>query len=401
MFQFDPEGTITSVRGFKAAGIHCGIKKQKKDLALIYSDIPSTAAGTFTMNKVSAAPNEISKKIIKQKNKIRAILVNSGVANACTGMQGYNNALDCQSYLAGKMNIKPDEVLISSTGVIGKQLPVDNLLNGIDKIIPELSEAGGNDAAEAILTTDTRTKSFAGKIQLNGGEGTIGSICKGSGMIMPNMATMLAFLTTDVSIESSVLQKLLTEAVNETFNKVSVDGETSTNDMVIILANDLSRIKIKDGTDNYAAFLEGLTAICSEMAKAIVSDGEGATKLINVTVNSAFTKNDANIIAKAIVNSPLVKTAMNGNDANWGRIISVAGNCGVIFNPENVSIKFDDLPILSPNFITDVNEDEATQLLDKDEVNIFVDIGEGHESSTWRTCDFSEEYVRINSKYRT
>ena len=401
MFQFDPKGTVTSVQGFKAAGIHCGIKKQKKDLALIYSEIPCNAAGTFTMNKVSAAPNEISKKIIKQQNKIRAILVNSGIANACTGIQGYNNALNYQSYIASKMNLTPDEVLISSTGVIGKQLPVDNLLTGIDKIIPELSETKGNDAAEAILTTDTRTKSFSIKIQLDKGEVTIGAICKGSGMIMPNMATMLAFLTTDISIESCVLQKLLTNAVNETFNKVSVDGETSTNDMVIILANGLSKIKIEDGTNNYATFLEGLTAICSEMAKAIVSDGEGATKLINVTVNSASTKYDANVIAKAIVNSPLVKTAMNGNDANWGRIISVAGNCGVTFNPENVTIKFDDLPILSPNFITDINEDEAIQVLDKNEVNIFVDIGEGNESATWRTCDFSEEYVRINSKYRT
>jgi len=401
MFQFNSKGTSISVEGFKVAGIHCGIKKQKKDIALIYSDIPCDAAGTFTLNKVSAAPNVISKKIIDQQNKVKAIFINSGIANACTGVQGFNNALKSQSYLASKMNIKPCEVIISSTGVIGKQLPIDKLLKGIDRIIPELSEDGWDNSAEAILTTDLRKKSFSIKVQLKEGEITLGGICKGSGMIMPNMATMLAFLTTDASIESNVLQKLLTSSVNETFNKISVDGETSTNDMVILLANGISNTKINGGSNNYNDFLEGLTAICSEMAKAIVSDGEGATKLINVIVKNACTKEDADAIAKSIVNSPLVKTAMNGNDPNWGRILAVAGNSGVSFNPDKVTIKFDDLPILLPDYFADFNEEEAKQVLNKPEVTIQVDIAEGNESVTWRTCDLSENYVRINSKYRT
>lgn len=401
MFQFNSKGTSISVEGFKVAGIHCGIKKQKKDIALIYSDIPSNAAGTFTLNKVSAAPNVISNKIIDQQNKVKAIFINSGIANACTGVQGFNNALKSQSYLASKMNIKPCEVIISSTGVIGKQLPIDKLLKGIDRIIPELSEDGWDNSAEAILTTDLRKKSFSIKVQLKEGEITLGGICKGSGMIMPNMATMLAFLTTDASIESNVLQKLLTSSVNETFNKISVDGETSTNDMVILLANGISNTKINGGSNNYNDFLEGLTAICSEMAKAIVSDGEGATKLINVIVKNACTKEDADAIAKSIVNSPLVKTAMNGNDPNWGRILAVAGNSGVSFNPDKVTIKFDDLPILLPDYFADFNEEEAKQVLNKPEVTIQVDIAEGNESVTWRTCDLSENYVRINSKYRT
>ncbi len=401
MFQFNPTGTRISVEGFKAAGIHCGIKKQKKDIALIYSDIPCDAAGTFTLNKISAAPNVISKKIIDQQNKVKAIFINSGIANACTGVQGLNNALKSQSYLASKMNIKPREVIISSTGVIGKQLPIDKLLKGIDRIIPELSEDGWDNSAEAILTTDLKKKSFSIKVQIKEGEITIGGMCKGSGMIMPNMATMLAFLTTDASIESNVLQKLLTNSVNETFNKISVDGETSTNDMVVLLANGISGTKIKEGSNNYNDFLEGLTAICSEMAKAIVSDGEGATKLINVIVKNACTKEDADAIAKTIVNSPLVKTAMNGNDANWGRILAVAGNSGVSFNPDKVTIKFDDLPILLPDCFADFNEEAAKQVLNKPEVTIQVDIAEGNESVTWRTCDLSENYVRINSKYRT
>ncbi|MDP3832179.1 MAG: bifunctional ornithine acetyltransferase/N-acetylglutamate synthase, partial [Ignavibacteriaceae bacterium] len=255
--------------------------------------------------------------------------------------------------LAKKLSINPSEVIISSTGVIGQQLPIDKLLRGIDKIVPELSEEGGDDATEAIMTTDLKKKSFAVKVRLEDGEVTIGGICKGSGMIMPNMATMLAFLTTDAAVESDVLQKLLTNSVNETFNKISVDGETSTNDMVILLANGVSEIKINEGTENYSKFLNGLIIICSEMAKTIVSDGEGATKLITVSVNNAKTKEDADAIAKAVANSPLVKTAFYGNDANWGRVLSAIGNSGADFNPDKVTIKFDDLPVLLPNYHSD------------------------------------------------
>ncbi|MDP2302089.1 MAG: bifunctional glutamate N-acetyltransferase/amino-acid acetyltransferase ArgJ [Ignavibacteria bacterium] len=303
--------------------------------------------------------------------------------------------------LAKKLSINPSEVIISSTGVIGQQLPIDKLLRGIDKIVPELSEEGGDDATEAIMTTDLKKKSFAVKVRLEDGEVTIGGICKGSGMIMPNMATMLAFLTTDAAVESDVLQKLLTNSVNETFNKISVDGETSTNDMVILLANGVSEIKINEGTENYSKFLNGLIIICSEMAKTIVSDGEGATKLITVSVNNAKTKEDADAIAKAVANSPLVKTAFYGNDANWGRVLSAIGNSGADFNPDKVTIKFDDLPVLLPNYHSDFDEDIVKHILNKKEITLSVDLNEGKESTMWWTCDFTENYVKINSRYRT
>ncbi len=401
MLQFIDNGSITSVQGFKAAGINCGLKKQKKDLALIYSDTPCEAAGTFTLNKVIAAPLVVSKEIINNKKKVRAILINSGNANACTGQEGLDNALKSQKYCAEKFGLQQDEVIISSTGVIGQQINMQALLSGIDSISNEISYCKGNDAAEAIMTTDKKKKSFAIKAKLLKGEIVIGSICKGSGMILPNMATMLAFLATDASVEQDLLQQLLTDAVNESFNKISVDGETSTNDMVILLANGKSGIKIKKDEKDYEVFLSALTTICKEMAKSIASDGEGATKLITISINNAKTKKDADAIAKAMANSPLFKTAMNGNDANWGRILSAAGNSGADFIPEKVSIKFDDFSILKPNFSNGFNEDEARKVLAKDNVTVSLDLNEGKESSTWWTCDFSEDYVKINANYRT
>lgn len=401
MFQFIENGSITSVKGIKAAGIHCGIKKQKKDLALIYSEVPSNAAGTFTLNKVVAAPLVISKNIIKQKNKVKAILINSGNANACTGTTGFSNALDSQSYCSKKLSINPSEVLITSTGVIGQQMPMDTLKSGIDEIVSKISFEGGNDASEAIMTTDLKKKSFAVKIKLSKSEITIGGICKGSGMIMPNMATMLAFLATDAEIESELLQKILFDAVDNSFNKISVDGETSTNDMVILLSNGLAKIEIKENTEDYEIFKSALLFICQEMAKAIAADGEGATKLITISINNAKTKKDADAVARAVANSPLFKTAMNGNDANWGRILSVAGNSGADFTPEKVSITFDNLPILLPNYNVICDEEKAKEVLNKDNVTVMVDLDEGEESSTWWTCDFSEQYVKINASYRT
>ena len=401
MFQFIDNGSVTSVQGIQAAGINCGIKKSKKDLALIYSDVPCEAAGTFTLNKVVAAPLVLSKNIIQQKKKVKAILVNSGNANACTGAEGYENALKSQSYCAEKLNVKSSEVIVSSTGVIGQQLPMEKFLKGIDTIPSMLSTCDGVDAAEAIMTTDKKKKSYAVKVQLSKGAITIGGICKGSGMIMPNMATMLAFLATDAFIEHDLLQHLIKEAVNNSFNKISVDGDTSTNDMVILLANGLSDIKINPNDQDYKIFSSALLAICQEMAKSIASDGEGATKLITISVNNARTKHDADAIARAMVNSPLFKTAMNGNDANWGRILSAAGNSGANFVPEKVSIKFDELSILQPNFKFAFCEEEARKILSKNNVTISLDLDEGQESSTWWTCDFSEEYVKINANYRT
>jgi len=401
MFQFIDDGTITSVNGFKAAGIHCGIKKRKKDLALIYSERSCNAAGTFTLNKVKAAPILISKKIIENKNKVKCILINSGNANACTGEQGHNDAIRVQEHLAAKLGLDPREVLISSTGVIGQPLPMETVLNGINKIYDIVSYDGGLDAAEAIMTTDLRIKSYALKVRLSVGTITIGGICKGSGMIMPNMATMLAFITTDAEIDQPVLQELLSDTVDQSFNKITVDGDTSTNDMVILLANGVSGININKHTYDYKLFAEALSAICEEMAKSIVVDGEGATKLIEVSVNNAKTLKDADKIAKSIANSPLVKTAFNGGDANWGRIISAAGKSGADFNPLKAEIYFNDLPIMMPNYRIVIDELKAAAILNLDQFSVSLDLNDGEFSTTWWTCDFSQEYVKINANYRT
>ncbi len=401
MHQFLSNGTVTSVKGFKAAGIHAGIKKRKKDLALIYSATPCTAAGTFTLNKVQAAPIQVSKELIKNKCSVRAVLVNSGNANACTGEQGTKDALAAQEYCAKLLGITPSEVIVSSTGVIGQLMPMDKMLRGIKSITSKLSDDGGYDASEAILTTDLVEKSWAVEVSLSTGKVTIGGICKGSGMIMPNMATMLGFLTTDATIEQPLIQELLSKAVNKSFNRISVDGDTSTNDMVTLMANGVSGVTIKAGTEDEAAFYAGLEALTIEMAKAIVKDGEGASKFVEVTVKNAKTDNDANTIAQSIVNSPLVKTALHGCDANWGRIISAAGKSGAEFSPEKTSIYFDDLPILLPNYQAVIDESKALLVLEKDEFAITVDLNDGEASTTWWTCDFSQAYIRINANYRT
>ncbi len=401
MFEMITNGSVTDPKGFKAAGIHANIKKKKKDMALIFSDYPCSAAGTFTLNKVKAAPILLSQYLINQKSKVRAILINSGNANACTGQQGYNDALETQSYLAQKTGINQSEVLVSSTGVIGEKLPMDKMLAGIDSVIPQLSYTGGIDAAEAIMTTDITMKNFGAKVKLSGGEVTIGCICKGSGMIMPNMATMLAFVTTDAIIEQYLLQRMLSESVNLSFNRISVDGETSTNDMVILLANGASGIKLEEQNSDYLAFKNALDHLCILMAKSVASDGEGASKLVTVNVKSAKNLHQANLAAKAICNSPLVKTAVYGNDANWGRIISAVGNSGIEFDPDKVSVKFGDMDILQPNYQSGFDEEEAKKKLDSKEVTITVDLDYGDADTTWWTCDFTEGYIKINASYRS
>lgn len=401
MFTYIENGTITSVQGIKAAGIHAGLKRKRKDLALIVSEKPCSAAGTFTINKVKAAPLLVSQEIIKKGKEVKAILVNSGNANACTGDRGYNDALESQKYCAEKLGVEQDEVIISSTGVIGEYMPMHILKTGIESIIGQLSEDGGEKAARAILTTDLVEKSFAVKVKLSSGEITIGGMAKGSGMIMPNMATMLSFIATDAEIEQSLLQKILVNSVNNSFNKITVDGETSTNDMVILIANGTTGIKIKEDSEDVKQFEEALQAISIDMAKAIVVDGEGATKLITVEVKSGKTEEDVNLIAQTIANSPLVKTAIYGSDANWGRILSAAGRSGVEFDPAKVEIKFNDMAILSSNYQHEFDEEEATAILSEDKITITVDLHDGNASTTWWTCDFSEKYVEINASYRS
>ncbi|MFA3783685.1 bifunctional glutamate N-acetyltransferase/amino-acid acetyltransferase ArgJ [Melioribacteraceae bacterium 4301-Me] len=401
MYQFINEGSVTSPKGFKAAGIFCGIKKRKKDLALIVSDKLCNAAAVYTLNKVKAAPLLVSKEITDKDIQVKAVLINSGNANACTGEDGFMDAKFTQEYCADKLNVSPENVLISSTGVIGVKLPVQKVISGIDQIINVLSEKGGIDAAEAIMTTDTKIKSFAVKVRLSNGETTIGAICKGSGMIMPNMATMLAFITTDAQIQKPLLKKLLVNSVNISFNKISVDGETSTNDMVVLLSNGLSGVEVIEGSSDEKLFQKALNAISIEMAKSIVADGEGATKLITINVTGADTQEDADLVGKSLANSNLLKTALYGNDANWGRIMSAAGMSGANFDPAKVSISFDDHEVLLPHFQVMLNEEIAYKILSKKEYSINVNLNGGDFSSTWWTCDFSEEYVKINANYRT
>jgi len=401
MINFIKDGSVTTTQGFKAAGIFAGIKRKRKDLALIYSPRPCNVTGTFTINKVKAAPLLLSQEVIKNNGLVKAVLVNSGNANACTGDEGYQDASTSQQYVANKLGINTNEVLVSSTGVIGQKMPMDTLMKGIDMIIPELSYEGGLSAAEAIMTTDTAMKSFAVEFTVDNKPVTIGAICKGSGMIMPNMATMLAFITTDAKIENELLSKLLKKAVSNTFNKISVDGETSTNDMVVIMANGLSDTIIDEKDYSAGEFYDALFTICTEMAKAIAKDGEGATKLITVNITGADTQKDADLAGKSIANSPLVKTAVYGNDANWGRIMSSIGMSGAEVKPEKVSVYFDNLPVLLPGFNVVLDEEKAFKCLNKNEVFINVNLNGGKYSSTWYTCDFTENYIKINAEYRS
>lgn len=401
MFKFIENGSVTSVQGFTAAGIFCGIKKQKKDLSLIYSEKGCSAAGTFTLNKVKAAPLLVSQNVIKNQKEVKAILVNSGNANACTGDNGYKDALAMQQRCADKLGITKDEVIISSTGVIGQLMPMEKLLSGIDNIVPNLSANGGLDAAEAIMTTDKKKKSFAVEVELSKGKITIGAICKGSGMIMPNMATMLAFITTDAKIESDHLQKMLIHSVKNSFNKITVDGDTSTNDMVVLLANGVTSISIIPNSSDSILFREALTALCVEMAKSIVSDGEGATKLVEIKVQGAHSEEDADLVGKAVANSSLVKTAIHGEDANWGRIMSAVGNSGAEIEPNKMSIYFNNLPVVLPDYNIVLDEALAKQVLSNKEFEIKINLNGGKFSTSWWTCDFSIDYVKINASYRT
>lgn len=401
MFKYIENGSVTSVKGFKAAGIHSGLKRKRKDLALIFSEEPCNVAGTFTLNKVKAAPLLVSQELVNKGGRVKAILINSGNANACTGERGFADALESQKYCAEKLGLQQDEVLISSTGVIGEYMPMHILKTGIETITEQLSDDGGIKAAKAIMTTDLVEKAFAVEVQLSQGKITIGGIAKGSGMIMPNMATMLSFITTDANIETPLLKKMLLKSVQNSFNKISVDGDTSTNDMVVLMANGMSNISIEEKSNDAVLFQEALQAITIEMAKMIVVDGEGATKLITVAISGCDNDEDANTIAQTISNSPLVKTAIYGSDANWGRILSAAGRSGVNFDPAKVEIKFDEMMILGKDYQHDFDEEEATMLLSKDEITISLNINGGTGNSTWWTCDFSEKYIEINASYRS
>ncbi len=396
-------GGITAALGFQATGIHCGVKKAKKDLSLVYSLQPAHAAGMFTTNKVQAAPILVNKQQLAHSPSVRALLVNSGNANACTGEKGLEDAWTMVRTTASLLQIPNNEVLISSTGVIGQYLPIKRITTGIAMAVPHLSESGHTDAAEAIMTTDTFVKEYAVKTQIDGKDVTVGGMAKGSGMIAPNMATMLAFITTDAAIAPSVLQHALRQSVERTFNRISVDGDTSTNDMVVILANGMAGNKQIETVNDpgYDALNTATEQVLRELSKMIVLDGEGATKLVEVKVVGADTQEMAVSAARSICNSNLVKTAIHGEDANWGRILAAVGYSGIDFNPAHVEIFFDDVPILRKNYSINFSEAEAKRVLSKKELTITVRLNGGGEEATFWTCDLSKEYIAINANYRT
>ena len=402
------DGTVTLPKGFYGAGGHVGIKKEKKDLALIYSEVDALAVGTFTQNVVKAAPVLWDKMVVENYDSARVIAINSGVANACTGDEGiYNNELFA-SKVADNFGVKKEEVLICSTGVIGKQLPMDKIIEGIAKVKALLNndQKSGEIVAQSIMTTDTKPKHIAVTIELGGKIVTIGACCKGSGMIHPNMATMLGFITTDCNISKELLNKALKEIIADTFNMVSVDRDTSTNDTVLLLANGLAKNeKITSENDDYYKFKEALYYVNEYLAKAIAGDGEGATKLLEVQVHGANSIKQAKVIAKSVCTSPLVKTAVYGNDANWGRLLCAMGYSGEEFDPYNVDLsiasEYGTLQLVTKGMATDYSEELATKILSSSEVKAIIDIHNGEYKATAWGCDLTYDYVKINADYRS
>lgn len=402
-------GGVTAPAGFRASGIHAGLRKNKsrRDLALIVADCRCAAAGVFTTNKVYAAPVGVTREHIAD-GYAQAIICNSGNANACT-VDGFEKAnLTCKA-LSEHLGIKEEDIIVASTGVIGLPLPVEIIISAIPELAEQLAygEMASYAAANAIMTTDTRPKEFACEFTLGGKKVKIGAICKGSGMIEPNIATMLGFITTDAVIEPAPLREALRSVVADTFNMVSVDGDTSTNDMVIILASGMANnaaITAPEGED-YETFRAALLQICTNMAKAIAADGEGATKLLECTVRNYYDKEGAKKLAKSVIKSPLVKTAMFGADANWGRIICALGYAGVEFDPYKVDLKFKskagEIDVCKNGCAIEVDEEKAKEILSCDYIYIDVDCKCGKASATAWGCDLSYEYVRINGDYRS
>ncbi len=404
------DGGVTSPKGFQAAGIRAGIKpgSEKKDMAMIYSEQPAVLAGTFTRNIVKAAPVKWDRKLAKEKKDIRAVVVNTGIANACTGIEGYENVQKEAALAAELLNLKQEEIAVGSTGVIGRQLPMDIIEKGICRLVSEISHdrQSSKNAAEAILTTDTKIKEAAVSVEIDGKEVIIGGICKGSGMIHPNMGTMLGYIATDASIDKELLQEMEKEIVEDTFNMISVDGDTSTNDTVLVMANAMAGNKIIQEKDkDYETFKEGLRYVNQELAKQIAGDGEGCTKLFEVHVTGADTKEHAKILSKSVVTSNLTKAAIYGKDANWGRILCALGYSGVNFDPEKVDIAFSSasgtINIVKDGIAADYSEEEATKILSEEKVTAKINVHNGEEEATAWGCDLTHDYVTINADYRS
>ncbi len=394
---------VTAPKGFLASGIHSGIKKARKDLALVFSEVPARAAGIFTTSKVQAAPVLVCKQQLKRSGSFRAILANSGNANACTGERGLNDAWSTVDCVAQAARIGRNQVLVSSTGVIGQYLPLDKIHNAIPRVVSDLKSDGHLHAAEAIMTTDTFAKELAVHVTIDDVDVTIGGIAKGSGMIAPNMATMLAFITTDANISTELLNHSLRRAADRSFNRITVDGDTSTNDMVLALANGMAgNNELTDPTaTSFQKFYDAMEYLLVRLSKMIVLDGEGATKFVEIEVVGASTEEVAVRAARAIANSSLVKTAIHGEDANWGRILAAVGYSGIEFDPAQVEILFGDVPILRKNYFIEFSEEAAKRVLSQKEIRITVNLHQGTQAALFWTCDLSREYVAINANYRT
>ena len=402
-------GGVTAAKGFEAAGIAAEIKyKGRNDMAIVYSQTPCVAAGTFTINVAKAAPVKWDQAQVKEQNFAHAVIVNSGIANACTGAEGFGYCKDTADAAAEILGIPAESVLLGSTGVIGKQLPMDRIKAGVAKLAAakEATIEAGTEAAKAIMTTDTCEKQIAVEIEVGGKTVVIGGMAKGSGMIHPNMCTMLSFITTDAAISKSALQKALSDDVNDTYNMISVDGDTSTNDTVLVLANGLAgNEEIVEGTEDYATFAAALHEVNEYLAKKIAGDGEGATALFEVNIVGAETKEQAKLLAKAIACSNLTKTAIAGHDANWGRIICAMGYSGAQFDPEKVDLFFESeagkIQIAEDGVAVNYSEEKATEILSQPVVIATADVKMGNEKATAWGCDLTHAYIEINADYRS
>ena len=402
-------GGVTAAKGFQAASAAAGIKYQgRTDMAMVYSEKPCVAAGTFTTNIVKAAPVKWDQDIVYNHPSAQVIICNSGIANACTGEEGFGYCRATAKAAAETLTVDENSVLVASTGVIGMQLPIEKLSAGVKAMAPKLQGTleAGNDAAKAIMTTDTKEKEVAVEIEVGGKTVTIGGMCKGSGMIHPNMCTMLGFVTTDACISKKLLQEALSEDVKDTYNMVSVDGDTSTNDTVLLLANGMAENpEINEKNEDYKKFCEALNYINTTLAKKIAGDGEGATALFEVKIIGAESKEQAVTLSKSIVTSSLTKAAIYGHDANWGRILCAMGYSGAQFDPEKVDLYFESkagkIQIIENGVAVNYSEEEATKILSEDAVTAIADVKMGDCTATAWGCDLTYDYIKINADYRS
>ena len=403
------DGGVTAAKGFKAAAAAAEIKyKGRTDMAMVYSEVPCVAAGTFTTNVVKAAPVKWDQDIVYNHPSAQVVICNSGIANACTGAEGYGYCKETADAAAEVLGVAADSVLVASTGVIGMQVPIDRIKNGVKMMAPKLdgSLEAGTEAAKAIMTTDTKKKEVAVQIEIGGKTVTVGGMCKGSGMIHPNMCTMLGFVTTDVKISKEMLQKCVSADVVDSFNMISVDGDTSTNDTLLVLANGMAgNEEITAEGEDYDNFCKALHEITTFLAKKMAGDGEGATALFETKVINAVSKEDARTLAKSVICSSLTKAAIFGHDANWGRILCALGYSGAKFDPENVDLYFESksgkIHIFGNGVACDYSEEEATKILSDPEVTALVDMHMGEAEATAWGCDLSYDYVKINADYRS